>query len=211
MKNVFERNKEKLIKYIKEKDNIIAIYLFGSFADGSYNEKSDIDLAVLYEKKYDFTLQVSDMIDIEKIFENTKVDYIDLEEVNLFFRFSILKNGKIIYVKNEEKLYDYIHRTQISYIDMKYSRDKYVNYVLNHSSINDEEDNNEKITEKLIYLNEILFELKELSKMNKFDFYKSNRDISAMENYLRKAIQIIIDLADDMVSKNRLRALFIIL
>lgn len=137
MKNVFERNKEKLIKYIKEKENIIAIYLFGSFADGSYNEKSDIDLAVLYEKKYDFTLHVSDMIDIEKIFENTKVDYIDLEEVNLFFRFSILKNGKIIYVKNEEKLYDYIHRTQISYIDMKYSRDKYVNYVLNHSSIKD--------------------------------------------------------------------------
>lgn len=71
--------------------------------------------------------------------------------------------------------------------------------------------NNERITEKLVYLNEILFELKELSKMNKFDFYKSNRDISAMENYLRKAIQIIIDLADDMVSKNRLRALFIIL
>lgn len=137
MKNVFERNKEKLIKYIKEKENIIAIYLFGSFADGSYNEKSDIDLAVVYEKKYDFTLHVSDMIDIEKIFENTKVDYIDLEEVNLFFRFSILKNGKIIYVKNEEKLYDYIHRTQISYIDMKYSRDKYVNYVLNHSSIKD--------------------------------------------------------------------------
>lgn len=51
MKNVFERNKEKLIKYIEEKENIIAIYLFGSFADGSYNEKSDIDLAVLYEKK----------------------------------------------------------------------------------------------------------------------------------------------------------------
>lgn len=47
-------------------------------------------------KKYDFTLHVSDMIDIEKIFENTKIDYIDLEEVNLFFRFSILKNGMLL-------------------------------------------------------------------------------------------------------------------
>lgn len=75
------------------------------------------------------------MIDIEKIFDNTKVDYIDLEEINLFFRFNILKNGKNIYTKDIDKLYDYVHRTQNLYIDMKYSRDKYVEYVLNHSSI----------------------------------------------------------------------------
>lgn len=135
MENVFERNKEKLIKFIKEKDNIIAVYLFGSFADGSYNEKSDIDLAVLYDSKCDFGSHISDMIDIEKIFDNTKVDYIDLEEINLFFRFNILKNGKNIYTKDIDKLYDYVHRTQNLYIDMKYSRDKYVEYVLNHSSI----------------------------------------------------------------------------
>lgn len=62
----------------------------------------------------------------------------------------------------------------------------------------------ERINEKILYLNELLFELKEISKMKKADFYKSKRDISAMENYLRKALQIVIDLAEDIVSKKRL-------
>lgn len=63
---------------------------------------------------------------------------------------------------------------------------------------------NQRLNEKFIYLNELLFELKELSKMNKLEFYKSKRDISAMENYLRKALQVVIDLSEDIVSKNRL-------
>ena len=60
------------------------------------------------------------------------------------------------------------------------------------------------LKEKIIYLNKMLVELSELSNIKEVDFYKSKRDISATENYLRKAIQIIIDLADDMVAKNRL-------
>lgn len=140
MNNVFEKNKNKFIDYIKEKPNVLAVYLFGSFVDGTYNEKSDIDLAVLYDGKYDLGLHVSDMIDIERIFENTKIDYIDLQEINLFFRFNILKNGKVIYVKNKEKLYDYIYKNQKSYIEMIYSRKKYEKYVLEHSSLDSKEE-----------------------------------------------------------------------
>ena len=143
MENKFERNKDKLINFIKEKDNVLAVYLFGSFADNTYNENSDIDLAVLYDGKTDLGEHVSDSIDIERIFENTKIDYIDLEEISLFFRFNILKNGKKIYIKDEEKLYDYVYKTQKLYIDMKYSRDKYEDYVLNHSSLEEDGVENE--------------------------------------------------------------------
>ena len=71
--------------------------------------------------------------------------------------------------------------------------------------------NNDRIKEKLVYLNENLFELKEIAKIDKKEFVKSNIYNSAAENYLRKALQVVIDLAEDMVSKNRLRPLFIIL
>lgn len=139
MRNIFEKNKEKLIEFIEKRENIIAVYLFGSYADNTYNEKSDIDLAVLYSNEIDLSEHVSDMVDLERIFENVKVDYIDLNQVSLFFRFSILKNGKAIYVADENKLYDYVYKTQHQYIEMSYSRQKYENYVLNHSSINEEE------------------------------------------------------------------------
>ncbi len=71
--------------------------------------------------------------------------------------------------------------------------------------------NNDRIMEKIVYLDELLFELKELAKINKKEFIKSNILTSAAENYLRKALQVVIDLAEDMVSKNRLRTLHIIL
>ncbi len=139
MRNIFEKNKEKLIEFIKKKKNIIAVYLFGSYADNTYNEKSDIDLAVIYSNEVDLSEHVSDMVDLERIFENTKVDYIDLNQVSLFFRFNILKKGKVIYFDNEDKLYDYVYKTQHQYIEMSYSRQKYEDYVLNHSSINKKE------------------------------------------------------------------------
>ena len=113
--------------------------MFGSYADNTYNEKSDIDLAVLYDIDYNVLEHASDMIDIERIFDNTKIDYIDLTKVNLFFRFNILKNGKIIYVTDEDKLYQYVYKTQHQYIEMKPSRDKYAEYVLNHSSFEEDD------------------------------------------------------------------------
>lgn len=139
MKNIFEKNKDKFIDYIKKNKSIIAVYLFGSYADNTYNEKSDIDLAVLYDIDYNVLEHASDMIDIERIFDNTKIDYIDLTKVNLFFRFNILKNGKIIYVTDEDKLYQYVYKTQHQYIEMKPSRDKYAEYVLNHSSFEEDD------------------------------------------------------------------------
>ena len=71
--------------------------------------------------------------------------------------------------------------------------------------------NNERINEKLIYLNELLFDLQEISKIEKKDFYKSKIYFNAAENCLRKALQTVIDFAEDLVSKNRLRTLLILL
>ena len=133
--NKFEKNKNKLFRYLKSFDDILGVYLFGSYNDGSYNENSDIDIAVVYNKKKDVLEHDAMSVDIEKIFDNTKVDYINLEDVNIFFKFKIIKNGKLIYVTNEDKLYEYIHKVQNKYIEMSYSRKKYKEYVLNHNSL----------------------------------------------------------------------------
>lgn len=132
-------------------------------------------------------------IDIEKIFNNAKIDYINLEEVNVFFRFKILKSGKLLYTTNEDKLFDYVHKVQSQYIEMSYSRKKYMD--------------KDRINEKILYLNELVFELDQMSKIDKKEFLKNKLYVEATENYLRKALQVVIDLADDMVTKNRLRSM----
>ena len=65
----------------------------------------------------------------------------------------------------------------------------------------------DRINEKIIYLNELIYELKELSMISKKDFWMNRYYIGTAENELRKALQVVIDLADDLVSKNRLRSL----
>lgn len=65
----------------------------------------------------------------------------------------------------------------------------------------------DRINEKVIYLNELIYELKELSMISKKDFLMNRYYIGTAENDLRKALQVVIDLADDLVSKNRLRSL----
>lgn len=65
----------------------------------------------------------------------------------------------------------------------------------------------DRINEKIIYLNELIYELKELSMISKKDFLMNKYYIGTAENDLRKALQVVIDLADDLVSKNRLRSL----
>ena len=111
--NKFEKNKNKLFRYLKSFDDILGVYLFGSYNDGSYNENSDIDIAVVYNKKKD-------------VLEH---------DAMIFFKFKIIKNGKLIYVTNEDKLYEYIHKVQNQYIEMSYSKKKYKEYVLNHNSL----------------------------------------------------------------------------
>ena len=49
MINIFEKYKDDFLIYIEDEENIKVVYLFGSFADSTYNENSDIDIAIVYD------------------------------------------------------------------------------------------------------------------------------------------------------------------
>lgn len=51
----------KFVEFLKEKEyNILDAYLFGSYAKGTYNEDSDIDLAIIFDSYKDsFDTQVN--------------------------------------------------------------------------------------------------------------------------------------------------------
>ena len=79
-------NIEKIIHNIKE---IQFAYLFGSYADGTFNEYSDIDIAIFLDKKsntFDTKLQIHHQLEIA-----LKKD-IDLVVLNNAKNFHLLKN-----------------------------------------------------------------------------------------------------------------------
>lgn len=188
MENIFEKYKDKYLDYIKGNKDILAVYLFGSYSDGTYHEKSDIDLGVLYysEEKEHIDRHLIASVDVEKIFGNTPVDYVDLKSSNIFFRYKVFKTGKVIYCDNEDKLKEYIREHQGEA----------------HCNSLDEE----IVKEKLERFDKQIAKLKEISKMSKENFLKDDMCIAAATYYLLKAIHCVIDLANDLVAKKHLRS-----
>ncbi|HMQ46711.1 MAG TPA: nucleotidyltransferase domain-containing protein [Saprospiraceae bacterium] len=77
---------------------LIGVYLFGSYADGSFHAESDVDLAYLTSKPekhsatqiWEWRLQLTQIL-------NRSVDLVDLQASATDFRFLIVSLGKRIY------------------------------------------------------------------------------------------------------------------
>ena len=86
------------------------IILFGSYAKGNYNSKSDLDIAVIvkdskepqYRRAVPIRLALSHIIFPKDIVVFTEQEIIDWQDVPQAFITTILKTGKIIYLKDEK-------------------------------------------------------------------------------------------------------------
>lgn len=178
MENVFEKYKDKYLEYINGNKDILAVYLFGSYSDNTYHEKSDIDLGVVYysEEKEHIERHLIASVDVEKIFGNTPVDYVDLKSSNIFFRYKVFKHGKIIYCDNEDKLKKYIREHQGEA----------------HCKSLDEE----IAKEKFVYFKHQMAKLKEVARLTKEEFLGHNICIAAARYYLLTAMHYGIALVN---------------
>lgn len=120
-----EELKKELKKFFK---GAKALYLFGSFANETFNENSDIDIAVLYQNKIDrvelFKMQ-------NKLFLkfNKDIDLVDLQDVNDVFAYEIINNG--VKLKNSKFAENYEYRVWLRYLDLQEDRREIVKDFLN--------------------------------------------------------------------------------
>ena len=95
--------------------------MFGSFARGTQNERSDIDIAFKSKrevtKKETFT-EKSLLEDIAK----RDIDLVNLDEINDDFRYEILMNGKELYCEDKTKFDLYKLDMFREYLDLNESR-----------------------------------------------------------------------------------------
>ena len=115
-------------KTILEKIECEAIVLFGSYARGTQNNESDIDIAIKPKnevpKKELFYLsqEIEDKINIE-------VDLINLNNIGDGFRYEILINGKTIYCEDEFKFELYKLDMYREYLELNESRKNIINEI----------------------------------------------------------------------------------
>ena len=127
--------KRKIIKEtILKKVDCEAILLFGSYARGTQNTESDIDIAIKANEK----VSKKEMFEIRLELEETikrDVDLINLDYINDDFRYEILMNGKILYCKEQLKFELYKLDMCQQYFDLNESRKTIIERIKNGGKI----------------------------------------------------------------------------
>lgn len=113
---------ERLTEILENEKDILFAYLFGSYAKGTQDERSDIDIAVyladesILERDHLYPSML--VIQIEDIIKK-KVDVSILNGSTLRFRNQVLMYGKLLHSKDEKKRIEFETSSLTQYLDFK--------------------------------------------------------------------------------------------
>ncbi|MCF7845244.1 MAG: nucleotidyltransferase domain-containing protein [Candidatus Pacebacteria bacterium] len=120
--------------FLQQEEGVLFCYLFGSQATGTSISKSDIDIGLFFDKH-----QVDDFFEkrLELIGEISKLlkkdtDIVVLNTASSFLKYVVLKEGKIIFERSQDKRVDFELKTLNDYFDFKPVLEKYNQRVLNY-------------------------------------------------------------------------------
>ena len=118
-----------ITKKLREEKNIAALYLFGSSLRGYLNPLSDLDLAVLFNKKIPGDNFLDEYLKVFGIVSDTlKIDEFDLVILNrapLRIAHNILKTGRLLFCNDKTQLAGFIENNYKRYPDFNYYRNQY--------------------------------------------------------------------------------------
>ena len=117
-----EKIQNKLKPLLKKEKDILFAYLFGSVAQGKTNYESDIDLAIYLSEKKDgdfFKKKVSLIEKAQSILKKSTEVVILNEISSIFFKFVIIKEGRVIFEREHGERVDFELRTMQEYYDFQ--------------------------------------------------------------------------------------------
>mgnify|MGYP006311735185 CR=1 FL=1 len=118
-----------VIEKISADEDVMALYAFGSLAEGNLKPLSDLDFAVLLSSSLNKSARFDKSIDLIGVFNQTlKSDEVDLVIMNddpIRFAFHILRTGKLLFCRDRGKLTDFIEKTTKRYLEFKPIRDRF--------------------------------------------------------------------------------------
>lgn len=115
VKCIFEKNINELV----QKYGIKLLYVFGSYAKGSNNKNSDIDIAVLVNDNYKPMYKLYMIGDLTSIFKRDDIDLVILNGASPVLRHQVIKYGKIIYEESLEEKVIFEAKVLSVYMDME--------------------------------------------------------------------------------------------
>ena len=131
-----QETKEKLIEQIVHhfSDELISIFLFGSFETEHETKSSDIDIAILCKKPID-KLKLWDVTQELAIAANKDIDLVDLRSASTVLQMQVINSNNRIYTADKmtsEKFEDFVFS---SYIRFNESRKEILDDIKSRGSV----------------------------------------------------------------------------
>lgn len=92
------------------------VLLFGSAASGKTHRRSDIDIAFLYDRPVDILELTNQVI---RLLHTDSVDVVDLRRAGPLLKFSVVKNGVLIYEREQGMSNEFYSLAFRMYVDAK--------------------------------------------------------------------------------------------
>lgn len=129
---ILEGDKQKIVSTLRVNKDILFAYLFGSQVTGKTNFESDIDLAIyLTESCRDpFRTRLVLIENLQDILKRNVEIMVLNEQKSIFFKFTIIKEGKVIFERDHKKRVDFELKTMQEYYDFQPFLKEYTNAYL---------------------------------------------------------------------------------
>ena len=128
-----EQDIERIVRYFKERDEVVSLYLFGSSARARTTKESDIDIAVLIDgsgfKKTDLERFRKEYYEASPRFSLRSVDIVILNTAPPFLKYQVLKKGRVLFERERNLRVRFTEKAINEYLDYKPIQDIYLKAV----------------------------------------------------------------------------------
>ena len=133
-----ERRKiENLEGYFSEQPEVLLAYLFGSYGRGRASTLSDIDIAVLLPAEMlpaeRFEYRLSFGLEIGRRLQHNEADIVILNDAPLALAYRVLRDGQLLYCRDENVRIQYRARIVDRFLDFKPFIERHHQAILNRA------------------------------------------------------------------------------
>ena len=94
----------RIVEALKKREGVLAVILYGSRAKGVEREESDVDICVVVpDGREDLFTEILHLM------QDERVDIKIFEDMPLFLKIKVIEEGKVLFVRDELKLFEYFH------------------------------------------------------------------------------------------------------
>ena len=203
--NVEVKDKLPFIEKIAENfDNLIALWLFGSYAKGNQTPLSDIDIAYLsidgLEPSCVEELDKKLYSSLSRLFETDDISLVNLKDAPINLIFSTLQEGRILFYRTDEEISDFKEHIMNLYPEAKRIRRTVLLDFEAQMKGTDMSLDREKIIEQLRMIKKDIEKLREKRALPK-DKYLTDEDAqTVVERKFQTATESCVNIGNHLIS-----------